>query len=374
MKIAFPPPILTIAFLVRPALFRLSCPAPSRLEQTKRPCQKNTVETEGRLRPAPREQNATRSRAGGPPLPHIQILMAVYNGASYLGEQLASIATQDHSDWSLLASDDASTDGSYEVLQGFAAQHDPDRIKMISGPQAGAAANFMHLLQHSDPQADYLAFCDQDDVWLPHKLERAVSHLADHPADDPALYCSPTLVCDASLSNQQLSRPPQRALTFRNALVQNVVAGNTIVVNAAAARFLRNATLDVRSVTMHDWWIYQMITGLGGRIVRDDTPGLLYRQHGGNEIGAHHGLQAGMSRVTQVLQGRFRRWNDMNMTALSAVADQFTPDNQQALSTFASGRQSPLLSRLTALRASGVYRQSLLGDAALWVSAILNRV
>ncbi len=309
-----------------------------------------------------------------PSLTHTQILLALYNGTPYLNEQLGSIAAQSHTDWCLLVSDDASADAGPAMVRDFATQHAAGLVRMIDGPTAGAANNFMHLLQQSDPQAGHLALCDQDDVWLPHKLDRAITALAKTPSDQPALYCCRTLVCDAALGSQQLSRVPGRALTFRNALVQNVVAGNTIVLNRAAAGLARTAAAKASEIAVHDWWIYQIVTGVGGTVIFDDEPGLLYRQHGSNEIGAHHGAQASISRLTQVLRGRFRRWNDLNVAALSLIAPQFTPEHRQVLEDFARDRRGPLSRRLRALRRSGVYRQSRLGDAALWLSALTGRL
>jgi hypothetical protein len=307
-------------------------------------------------------------------LTQIQILLALYNGAAYLPEQLASIAGQTHGDWCLLVSDDGSRDDGPRMIEDFAAQQGRDRVRMIEGPCRGAAANFMHLLRQSDPQVPYLACCDQDDVWLPHKLERAIAALAELPEDQPALYCSRTLVCDATLGDRTLSPGPRRALSFRNALVQNVVAGNTVVLNRAAAELARTGAERIVAVAVHDWWLYQIVTGVGGRVVHDDMPGLLYRQHGSNEIGAHHGLQAGLSRITQVLRGRFRQWNEMNAAALSALAAEFTPENRAVFDDFTRNRAGPLPHRLRALYRSRVYRQSGLGNAALWLSALLGRI
>jgi glycosyltransferase involved in cell wall biosynthesis len=306
-------------------------------------------------------------------LSDIQILLALYNGVTYLNAQLESLAAQTHGDWTLLVSDDSSGDAGPDMVRNFAAQHS-GKVTLIDGPGRGASANFMHLLQQSDPEADYLAFCDQDDVWLPHKLDRAIAALADLPADLPALYCSRTLVCDATLNLLYPSRAPRRALTFRNALVQNVVAGNTIVMNHAAAGLARRAAASSSPVAAHDWWLYQFLTGIGGRVIYDDEPSLHYRQHGGNEIGAHHGLQAGLSRITQVFRGRYRRWNDLNVAALNMLISELTPENRKALDSFAKARRTPLPRRLTYLWQSGAYRQSRLGNAALWVSAMLWRL
>lgn len=304
----------------------------------------------------------------------IQILLALHNGVAYLNEQLDSIAAQTDTDWALLVSDDGSTDAGPEQVRQFAATRSPDQVHMIDGPCQGAAANFMHLLRRSDASADYLAFSDQDDVWMPEKLARARAALAVLPATEPAFYCSRTLICDANLHVRYPSRIPARAMRFENALVQNVAAGNTIVMNRAAADLVRSALAHVRDVVIHDWWIYQIISGAGGRIIHDDDPSLYYRQHGGNEIGSAMGLRAFGLRGREVLRGRYRRWNDSNISALGACAAHLTPVNRTRLAHFAAARRGPLPSRLANLWRTGAYRQGRIGNVALWLSAMLGRM
>ncbi len=245
---------------------------------------------------------------------------------------------------------------------------------MIDGPATGAAANFMHLLRESDPEARHLAFCDQDDVWLPHKIERALAMLAEQPEEIPVLYCSRTLVCNATLQEQCASRMPRRTPSFRNALVQNIVAGNTIVLNETASRLAREEAGRGQTVAVHDWWLYQLITAVGGTVIYDKTPGLLYRQHGANEIGVHTGFHASLWRVAQVLSGRYRRWNELNVAALAQSAAAFTPENRARFEAFAAGRGGSLPRRVIMLGRTGVHRQSRVGNAALWLSALLGRL
>ncbi|MEL7301287.1 MAG: glycosyltransferase [Pseudomonadota bacterium] len=326
----------------------------------------------------PRNAPLLRVRGVRPPprrraLSRVQILLALHNGAAYLGAQLGSLDAQGFRHWTLLVSDDASTDHGPELVRSFAARH-PGRVRLIEGPAQGATANFVHLIRMSDDEATYLAFCDQDDVWLPHKLEAATAALHALPEDGPALYCSRTLVCDAALSARRPSRMPPRALGFRNALVQNVVAGNTIVLNPAAARLAREEAGHGVGVAAHDWWLYQLISGAGGAIVFDPEPGLLYRQHGGNEIGVNRGFRAGLWRVREVLRGRYSRWNAANTAALAKSIHRFTPENRALLQDFSAGRRGGLLQRLAMLRRTGVYRQGRVGQAALWLAACINRL
>lgn len=303
----------------------------------------------------------------------VTILMAVYNGGAALPAQLESFAAQDHADWRLLASDDGSTDDSRAVLARFAARgHD---VTVLEGPRQGGTANFMSLLRRAGEHGaggHWLAFSDQDDVWLPDRLSRGLTALAGAPG--VGLYCSKTWITDAALQGRRLSPPRPRPLGFRNALVQNVVAGNTILLNPEGAALAAAAAREADAVVVHDWWIYQLLAGAGARVVHDDTPTLLYRQHGANQIGANDSRAAQVRRLRQMLSGVYRGWNDVNIAALRASAHRLTPENRALLEAFAALRTLPLPRRLRALRRLGLYRQGRVAQAALWLAAGLGRM
>ncbi|MDS9469137.1 glycosyltransferase family 2 protein [Paracoccus sp. MBLB3053] len=304
----------------------------------------------------------------------VSILMAVYNGQRFLQEQLDSFVAQDGVDWSLTASDDGSTDGSADIIAAFAALH-PGRVEQVQGPRNGVAENFRHLLSFVPTSADFAAFSDQDDVWLPGKLSRAVSMLEKVTDGRPALYCSRTRIVSCDLGQRGLSRDISRPPSFRNALVQNIASGNTIVLNRAAVDLLQAAHAEAGPVPIHDWWAYQIIAGAGGEIVFDREPALLYRQHGENSIGANAGLRSLRERVQMTMRGRFASWHRMNTAALSASSHRMTEANRQILTDFQNALNTPsTLRRLKALRQSGAYRQTWTSNAALWVAAIINRL
>ena len=300
--------------------------------------------------------------------------MAVYNGAECLDDQLESLAAQSHENWQLLASDDGSTDNSSEILKKFGQAH---RVVQLDGPRQGAASNFMSLVRRAQsqlPEESWLAFCDQDDVWLSDRLTRGLEALQKSDMAQPALFCSRTWIVDDDLQNHHLSAARPRTPGFLNALVQNIAAGNTILLNPAAARLLMAAAQEVGEVVMHDWWAYQLVAGAGGRIVHDDTPTLLYRQHDANEVGANTGLRAKGRRLLRMLKGDFRRWNDINTAALQASAHRLTPSHRAELDAFAELRTLPALGRLRGVLHLGLYRQSAASTLALWVAACLGRL
>ncbi|ETX13482.1 glycosyl transferase family 2 [Roseivivax halodurans JCM 10272] len=301
---------------------------------------------------------------------NVQILLAVYNGGAHLAEQLESIAAQGHPHWRVIASDDGSWDNSRTVLDAFGEDHS---VIVHDGPRQGAAANFLSLLGHADPN-DWVAFADQDDIWLPDKLERSLAALKDIPPETPALFCSRSWISDADGNPLRLSPPRPRPICFRNALVQNVVAGNTILLNPAATHLVQAAAQEAGKVVIHDWWIYQIVSGAGGRIVHDDEPTLLYRQHGQNEIGANDSARERAKRIGMIVTGRFRDWNAINIAALRRSEDRLAPENRSLLNGFAEMRASTLPLRLWRLGRLRLYRQGRASTVALWLAAALNRL
>lgn len=222
----------------------------------------------------------------------IDVLLATYNGARYLPEQLASLEAQTFQDWRLIARDDGSTDGSIDIVRGCLGRTGRE-LRLIEDGRAGLGAmgNFAALIEASE--APYFACCDQDDVWLPEKLalmlERVREAEARRGADAPVLAYSDLKVVDAELrevspsfrSYCPLVLPrPERLMS--DIMTQNVVTGCASLGNAA----LRQAALPIPpEAVMHDWWLALVAAGLG-ELVDVPQATILYRQHGKNAIGA----------------------------------------------------------------------------------------
>ena len=300
----------------------------------------------------------------------VAILLATMQGQRYLGEQLASIVGQTHGEWTIHASDDGSGDATPAILERHRARLGEDRLLLRVGPGRGPVANFLSLACDAAIAADYYAFCDQDDVWEPDKLARAIAWLAQVPPSEPALYCARTRTVDADNRALGLSPLFGRPPAFANALVQNIGGGNTMVFNHAACALLRLAGSQV-NVVSHDWWAYLLVSGCGGRVHYDAWPALRYRQHAGSLVGPRNGWRA---RLRRAFKGRFRSWTDRHLVALQTMRAHLTPASRQQLDEFAAARGAGLWERLAGMRRSGVYRQTLAGSLWLWGAALLNRI
>lgn len=302
----------------------------------------------------------------------VAILMCTKDGAAFLDEQLRSIADQSHTNWSLFVSDDGSTDETREILRRFADSH-MQKMTIRNGPRQGVCANFLSLATDPTIDADYFAFSDQDDLWYKDKLARALTWLVTVPADVPALYCGRTELISVDGRSYGFSPLFTRPIAFRNAIIQSLGGGNTMVFNKAAKRLLE--TTGKLEVVLHDWWMYQLVSAVGGAIHYDPLPMLKYRQHPENLIGSNRGWRARLIRVRMMLKGRFRDWNAMNIAALQRVpAHLIQPQNSQVLQLFAKARTASLLERFYCLKRSGVYRQTRLGNIGLLVATLLKRI
>ncbi len=301
----------------------------------------------------------------------IAILLCTFNGERHLQAQLDSIAAQSHTDWALWISDDGSTDGTLGLIQAFRERHPGLQVQVVHGPRQGFAANYMSLVQHDAIQADYFAFSDQDDIWLPQRLRASVESLHACGAE-PALYCARTQYIDANAQVTGESRPPPAACTFAHALAQNVCSGNTMLFNPAARALMRQVPPD--TVVAHDWLAYLLVTAAGGTVVFDAATHVQYRQHRGNAMGENRSLAARWHRLKRLYMGDLRRWTDLNLAALAHVQGALTPSSARTLAAFRAARSGAPWARWRHLRASGVQREGRAARLAYSVALTFNLV
>jgi glycosyltransferase involved in cell wall biosynthesis len=286
----------------------------------------------------------------------IAILLSTYDGEAYLDALLASLEAQTHSDWVLLWRDDGSTDGTSAKMAAWGAVH-PARLVPVTQPlgNLGVTRSFMTLLRAAADHP-FIAFADQDDVWLPEKLAWAIAALTGTPADKPALYCARQILVDQTLARIGLSAPLDGPADFPASLTQNIATGNTVVLNAAAIALI--AASEPPPKTWHDWWCYLMVTAAVGIVIRDPRGVILYRQHSDNVVGAPASVPrralAALARGPAAFMAVFRA----NVAALSAQAALLSPKAQADLAVVARALKGGRLARVRALRLRGFVRNS----------------
>lgn len=305
--------------------------------------------------------------------PSVNILMATYNGELYLDEQISTIYNQDIINLNLIVSDDGSSDKTNLILDEWKAKWDKGKFIILSGPRQGYSENFRSLLFRSSIDADYTAFCDQDDVWHEGKLRVAIKAIEGCGEKRPGLYCSRTLLIDEAGAPVGFSPEFRRPPSFKNAIVQSIGGGNTMVLNKAAFDLAAESARRTSFVS-HDWWCYMLVAGAGGSVVYDSVPHIGYRQHAANLIGKNTGTLARVRRIRRLLEGQLGKWNDQNLAALQACDDLFTDEARHVIMEYSNVRSRNLKERVASLRRSGLYRQSKLGTIALFVSVILGKL
>lgn len=301
---------------------------------------------------------------------NIVIVMATCNGARFIEAQLRSILGADLLPSRVIVGDDASNDDTLARLREMA-HCAPVPVEIHENTvRMGVAANFLSLLRHVPADATCVAFADQDDIWHADKLARAVAALAAVPAGVPALYCARQRLIDASGAPKGLS-PLHAALpSFANALVENIATGCTVLVNRAALDLV--LTQPVPDVRFHDWYLYLLLTGVGGLVIYDPEPVIDYRQHGANVTGSPVSLLASLrARAGRLLGGSSRRLIDANMASMQVAAPVLTAQNRAMLASFAAARAGGFVARLAYLPVSGLYRQCRVDT---WIMRVLFAV
>ena len=304
--------------------------------------------------------------------PLIAILMTTFNGELFLEDQLNSIKSQLHKHWILYVSDDGSNDKTLFILKSYQKRWGKSRLIIRHGPQKTFSHNFLSLSADKKIKADFYAYCDQDDVWLPSKLSVAIKTLQKESPKKPLLYCGRTTYVDEHLKIRGLSPLYNKPPTFQNALVQSIAGGNTMVFNAHTKKLLED--MGKKEIISHDWWTYILVTATGGRVIYDDFPQILYRQHERGLVGANNTIQGNINRIKGLIEGRFKTWNTLHIDALSSSNIQVTHQSQLILGRFIFARLGNVFERLQMVRLNGFYRQSWQGNFSLYLAALINRL
>ena len=235
--------------------------------------------------------------------PKIAVALAVYNGFEWLPEQLNSILEQEAVVVTVFISIDPSTDGSNVLCQKFAKQYEQVIVLPEAGRFGGAAQNFFRLMRDIDfSDFDYFSFADQDDIWFPSKLKRAVNKLAEKKCDG---YSSNVIAFWPGGEKKIVKKSqPQREWDY---LFESAGPGCTFLMTAKLAveiqKIIVNRWTDINKLGLHDWFSYAYARANGFRWYIDDWPSMLYRQHINNQVGVNKGWRAFLYRVRKVVGG-----------------------------------------------------------------------
>lgn len=219
---------------------------------------------------------------------NITILLATYNSAHFIREQLDSLLSQIYQDWNLVVRDDCSSDNTVNILREYIEKY-PGKMTILDneGKSLRAYRNFYELL--SKVESGYYMYCDHDDVWLPNKIEISMARMKEIEAEDtPVIVHTDMKVVDQNLNTISesfwaYSRLLPERTGFEELVLCNSVNGCTMLFNRKARDF---ALPHVEHATMHDMLVTQTVAANGGIISPIFTPTVLYRQHVDNVVGA----------------------------------------------------------------------------------------
>lgn len=293
--------------------------------------------------------------------------MSTYNGEKYIREQLDSILNQTYPMVKILVRDDGSSDGTIEILEEYAVKY--DNVQYYSGKNLGVIQSFLCLLKDSDERAEYYAFSDQDDVWLPEKIAKAVELIKNcKETKQPILYCSDTYVTDELLNviktDEKKAKP-----SFGNALVQNICTGCTAVMNHAL-RDIVNQTNPI-NIVMHDWWFY-LVAAMQGKVLYDHNPYMYYRQHGNNEWGAKTSKKEIFKyRLKQLKKkrGYIYRQNEELLNAFEDISAQ-----QQKMISMVQNSENGIVGKIRLIFSKAIYRTTRENDLVYRLAVLFGKL
>ena len=304
----------------------------------------------------------------------IAIILGFYEGYKFVSKQLQSIFDQTHQNFIVFVSDDNSKDN-FSIEKLNINERNKKKIRVgFRNKNIGYAKNFLSALVSINDYFDYYAFSDQDDIWYPQKLEKAIKSLEKYPDNQANLYGSRTELIGAS-EEIKLGKSIEfkKSPSFQNALTQNIFGGNTMVFNRTAFDLICSSKIN-QKIIAHDWWCYQIISGAGGNVFYDKNIYLKYRQHNNNLIGSNISLKDKWLRFCKVANGNFKIQNDQNLRAINNNQNLLTKSNGKTLTNFMKARESCFIKRIFYFFKSGVYRQTLIGNIALLIGILIKKV
>ena len=208
---------------------------------------------------------------------NVTVFMSTYNGEKYLREQIDSILNQKNVQVELIIRDDGSLDNTKNIIDEYSKKD--ERIKCIFGENLGYGKSFLSLFEYKEYESDYFAFSDQDDIWLPNKLNAAINMLERCESTVPAIYFSNMINVDSDLNTLGFKDFGKIRISLGSVYVRQRVAGCTMVFNKKLLNMAQLVSFKCYSHHISHEWIYLLCLALNGNVVHDSESYILYRRH-----------------------------------------------------------------------------------------------
>ena len=262
------------------------------------------------------------------------VLLSTYNGEKYIKELVDSVLSQNEVEVELFVRDDGSSDRTIEILNEY---QDP-RIIITTGENLKPAQSFLCALRNC-PNADYYAYCDQDDVWYPNKLITAINKIEIESSNKPSLYMSTYDVVDSQLRKiMTYDMHYERALELGETIIYRSPSGCTMVFNDKFKSIIDQKK--PQYVRMHDFWTLMVAEALHCEIITDSVPLIMYRQHDNSTVGITPSFSTRAKRlVKSAFSGDHERWRQAKCL-YDSYKDILPDDSKDLLETVVNYRNS----------------------------------
>ncbi|MEI6553902.1 MAG: glycosyltransferase family 2 protein [bacterium] len=297
----------------------------------------------------------------------VNVVLATYNGERFLESLLVSLANQTRRPDHITLRDDGSTDRTIEIAKKWALQEHMS-MTILTGPRLGPAKSFLTAIA-DDELFDYYCLADQDDVWLPQKIERSIGFVDSIPKDTPCLYASRLAVVNESLEFIKYSTIP-RVVSFQNAVCENVLTGCTMTFNRSLAKLIIRHVPE--NVIMHDWWLYLLCSACGV-VLFDSTHSILYRQHDSNTLGAEPTGPARIGSRIGDFVNKPKRIRSLQLRELVSIYRNDLRAESVLVGKTLLNMEFGIIDRIWVALRSDIRRQSSFDTFSTRVSILLNR-
>lgn len=268
----------------------------------------------------------------------VAVMMSSFNGEKYIKQQIQSILDQENVLADIYVRDDGSSDNTISIINSFS-----NRVKLVEqGKNIRPCNSFLRLLSLTPNNYDYYAFSDQDDVWCPNKISKAVNILTSQN-NEYSLYYSALNFSDESLEKTELHKNKITNPSFEFSLIRSIFPGCTMVFSPKVKKLLSDYMFS-RQI-MHDQLVFQTVKGIGGYIYYDSDSYIYYRIHG-NNVSVNNSLIKRIKKLLNELLIEKGKRYDALFEFNNLIGNMLTPGNEMVLEKYISYKEQNFFRRL----------------------------
>ena len=266
---------------------------------------------------------------------NVAVVLSTYNGEKWIKEQLDSILNQTYPNIQIFVRDDGSKDGTLQILREYEKR---GQIILEEGNNIGYIKSFYKVLENAKGFT-YYAFCDQDDIWLDFKIQRAVEKLEKEDNEKVLQYFSDYDYYDANMNFTKHFEGYKKGPSFQNSIVDAITLGTCSVINEKTRSLMLENGSD--NICSHDWWMYFICAGMG-TVIYDRTVTIKYRRNEENvSAGGKSFFSLQVYRIKHFIFGDYFQMVKRQIQKYNeCFYDKLSKENQELLSLFTNEKYS----------------------------------